>query len=70
MKESRFPQLFVLEPSHFGHVCIQLDLVENLVFLTYIVVVTNDLWAGRMIRAPFVVRAKGEAVKDGRTVSD
>ena len=49
MKKGCFPQLLVLKPFDLGHICIQLDLVDDLVFSTYILEVTKDLWARRMV---------------------
>lgn len=53
---------------YLRHICVQLDLVDNLVFLAYILEIVNYLCSARVCGRPFMIRRKGEAIEYGWTV--
>jgi hypothetical protein len=48
---------------------IELEFVRDLVLLAYVVVITNDLFSGRMEGGPIGILREGEGVESGGDVT-
>lgn len=69
MFQGDLPNLLRVKPATFSNICVELDFVDYLVFVTYALEVLDDLWAWRVKGCPFFVWREGKRVENRRSVS-